>query len=165
MRRLSGFLGIFLALSSSAYALEMGPLPVLAPLPQQGQAAHLSAQFLTRFSYKPVPLDDALSVKIMDRFIKSLDPDRMLFLQADIDKFKAQDTKLDDAVNKEDLQIPFSMFNLYEQRVVDRMNYARDLLKTSFDFSKDELFLPARRCALAEVGSRDRRSLAQARQR
>ncbi|TQX84848.1 MULTISPECIES: carboxy terminal-processing peptidase [unclassified Rhizobium] len=140
MRRLSGSLGIFLALSSSAYALEMGPLPVLAPLPQQGQAAHLSAQFLTRFSYKPVPLDDALSVKIMDRFIKSLDPDRMLFLQADIDKFKAQDTKLDDAVNKEDLQIPFSMFNLYEQRVVDRMNYARDLLKTSFDFSKDESY-------------------------
>ncbi len=140
MRRLSGFLGIFLALSSSAYALDMGPLPVLAPLPQQGQAAHLSAQFLNRFSYKPVPLDDALSVKIMDRFIKSLDPDRMLFLQSDIDKFTAENTKLDDAVNREDLQIPFSMFNLYEQRVVDRMNYARGLLKTNFDFNTQESY-------------------------
>lgn len=140
MRRLSGFLGIFLALSSSAYALDMGPLPVLAPLPQQGQAAHLSSQFLNRFSYKPVPLDDALSMKIMDRFIKSLDPDRMLFLQSDIDKFMAENTKLDDAVNREDLQIPFSMFNLYEQRVVDRMTYARDLLKTNFDFNTQESY-------------------------
>ena len=140
MRRLYGFLGVFLAIATSAHALETGPLPVLAPLPQQGQAAHLSSQFLSRFGYKPVPLDDALSVKIMDRFIKSLDPDRMLFLQADIDKFNADNTKIDDAISREDLRLPFSMFNLYEQRVVDRMTYARELLKKGFDFNTEESY-------------------------
>ncbi|PZM15530.1 carboxy terminal-processing peptidase [Rhizobium tubonense] len=132
------FLGVFLAIAPSGYALEVGPPPVLAPLQQQAQAAHLSAQFLTRFSYKPVPLDDALSAKIMNRFIKSLDPDRVLFLQADIDKFMGDSAKIDDAINREDLQIPFSIFNLYEQRVVDRISYARDLLKQNFDFSVQE---------------------------
>ncbi|MDE1994723.1 MAG: PDZ domain-containing protein, partial [Rhizobiaceae bacterium] len=138
MRVKYGLLGIFLAIAPSAYALDAGSPPVLAPLQQQGQAAHLSAQFLTRFEYKPVPLDDALSAKIMDRFIKSLDPDRVLFLQSDIDKFNADSAKIDDAINREDLQIPFSIFNTYVQRVVDRMTYARNLLKQNFDFSVKE---------------------------
>lgn len=138
MRIQYGFLGIFLAIVPSAYARQVGSPPVLAPLQQQAQAAHLSAQILTRFSYKPVPLDDALSVKIMNRYIKSLDPDRVLFLQADINKFMADSAKIDDAINREDLQIPFSIFNVYERRVVDRMNYARNLLKQNFDFSVHE---------------------------
>jgi carboxyl-terminal processing protease len=138
MRIQQAFLGIFLAIAPSAYASESGSPPVLAPLQQQAQAAHLSAQFLSRFSYRPVPLDDALSAKVMTAFIKSLDPDRVLFLQADIDKFMANSTQIDDGINKEDLHIPFDIFNTYEQRVVDRMNYARNLLKKGFDFSAQE---------------------------
>jgi carboxyl-terminal processing protease len=138
MRLQYGFLGIFLAVASSAYALESGSPPVLAPLQQQAQAAHLSSQFLTRFGYKPIPLDDALSARVMNRFIKSLDPDRVLFLQTDIDKFNADSAKLDDGINREDLKIPFSIFNTYEQRVVDRISYARSLLKQNFDFSVKE---------------------------
>jgi carboxyl-terminal processing protease len=140
MRIRYGVLGIFLAIAPAAYALEVEQPPVLAPLQQQGQAARLSAQFLTRFGYKPVPLDDALSVKIMTRFIKSMDPDRMLFLQTDIDKFMADSTNIDDAIKGEDLQIPFSMFNVYEQRVVGRMGYARNLLKQNLDFSAQETY-------------------------
>ncbi|MBB3317790.1 carboxyl-terminal processing protease [Rhizobium sp. BK181] len=131
------FLGAFLAIAQSAYA-EVAPPPVLAPQKQQAQAAELSAKFLTRFSYKSVPLDDALSAKIMDRFIKSLDPDRVIFLQADIDKFMPDRSKIDDAIEREDLKIPFAIFNVYEQRIVDRMNYARNLLKQGFDFSVQE---------------------------
>lgn len=140
MLKFYGLLGVFLAITSSAYALETGPAPVLAPLEEQAQAAELSAQFLARFSYRPVPLDDALSTKIMDRFIKSLDPDRMIFLQADIDSFMADSTKIDDAIKQGDLQIPFSIFNRYDQRFVERMNYARNLLKQNFDFTVKEDF-------------------------
>ncbi|WP_456236948.1 carboxy terminal-processing peptidase [Collimonas silvisoli] len=127
-----------MAISTAAHALEAGPPPVLAPLQQQAQAAHLSAQFLTRFHYKPVPLDDALSAKIINRYIKLLDPEKFFFLQADIDQFTAQNSKLDDAIYKEDLHIPFAIFNLYEQRIVERLTYARELLKQGFDFSQKE---------------------------
>ncbi|MDM9628023.1 carboxy terminal-processing peptidase [Rhizobium sp. S152] len=133
------FLGAFIALAPAAYAEVKSP-PVLAPQKQQGQAALLSAQFLSRYSYKPVALDDDLSAKVMDHFIKSLDPDRVIFLQADIDKFMADRTKIDDAIEREDLKIPFAIFNTYEKRVVDRMTYARSLLKQGFDFSAQESF-------------------------
>jgi carboxyl-terminal processing protease len=138
MRILYGLLAAFLAIAPSARALDAGSPPVLQPLHQQAQAADLTSQFLARYSYKPIPLDDSLSAKIMDRFIKSLDPDRMVFLQADIDKFMANRTGIDDAIKQEDLQIPFSIFNTYDQRVVERMNYARSLLKQNFDFSVKE---------------------------
>lgn len=131
------FLGAFLAIAPSAYADVASP-PVLKPLKQQAQAAQLSAKFLTRYSYKPVPLDDALSAKIMDSFIDSLDPDRGLFLQADIDSFKPDRNEIDDAIKKKDLKIPFAIFNVYGKRVVDRTNYARELLKQDFDFTKQE---------------------------
>jgi carboxyl-terminal processing protease len=70
----------------------------------------------------------------MNRFINSLDPDRVFFQQADIDRFMSNSAKIDDAIKREDLQIPFSIFNIYEQRVVDRMNYARGLLKREIRF-------------------------------
>lgn len=131
------FVGALLAIVQPAYA-EVAPTPVLAPQQEQAQAALLSAQFLEKFGYRPVKLDDALSERIMDRFIKALDPDRMLFLQADIDKFTADRASIDDAIEKQDLTIPFSIFNTYEQRVAERMDYARSLLKKGFDFSAKE---------------------------
>lgn len=137
MRIQFGLLGLFLSIASHAYALETTP-PVLEPLQRQEQAANVSAQFLSRYAYRPVPLDDDLSAKIMNHFITSLDADRMLFMQADIDNFTAESTKVDDAILGEDLRIPFSIFNVYSERLVDRMTYARSLLKQSFDFTVQE---------------------------
>ncbi len=138
MRIRYGFVGLFFLLAPSAYSLELGTPPVLAPQKSQAEAANLSAQFLERYAYKPVPLDDALSAKIMDRYLKSLDPDRGFFLQADVDKFMVNKTRIDDALINEDLKIPFSIFNIYSQRVVDRMVFSRGLLKQGFDFSARE---------------------------
>jgi carboxyl-terminal processing protease len=139
-----GLIGLFLAIATPAFSLEPAPAPVLAPLQSQAQAAHLSAQFLTRYAYSPVPLNDALSAKIMDRYIKALDPDRSFFVQADVDKFMADSASVDDAILREDLKIPFSIFNTYTQRVVERMTYARGLLKQGFDFSVQESYDVAR---------------------
>ncbi|HMF69498.1 MAG TPA: PDZ domain-containing protein, partial [Phyllobacterium sp.] len=138
MRTRFGLLFVFLAFVSSAQALEAGSPPVLSPEEDQAKAAHLSAQVLTYYHYKKVPLDDALSVKITDHYIDSLDPDRSFFLQSDIDHFMANSDKIDDAIYGEDLTIPFAIFNVYDQRVVERLNYAKDLLKKGFDFSQNE---------------------------
>lgn len=135
-----GLVWLFLAGISSAYALEASPPAVLKPSSAQVQAARLTAEFLTRFHYRPVPLNDALSVRIMNRFIDSLDPDRLIFLQADIDKFLTGSKEIDDAIKRQDLTIPFSIFNVYQMRIIERMTFARSLLKQNFDFNKQEHF-------------------------
>lgn len=131
---------LFLAGVLPAYALDVRSPTVLKPSPEQVQAAHLTAEFLSRFHYRPVPLDDALSARIMNRFIDSLDPDRLIFLQADVDKFLTSSKEIDDAIDRQDLTIPFSIFNVYQMRIIERMTFARGLLKQNFDFSKQEDF-------------------------
>lgn len=120
--------------SGAAQALE------LAPLPQQSPAAMLSAELLSRFHYKSVKLDDSLSERIFERYLKALDGDKYFFGQADIDQLSPLRTRLDDAILSESLVPAFGIFNLYTQRVVERFTYARALLKENFDFRQNESF-------------------------
>jgi carboxyl-terminal processing protease len=106
----------------------------------QAQAAQLSARFLTRFHYDAQPLDDAMSARVYDAYIKLLDGEKVFFTQADMAKFAPLRTQLDDAIWNQDLTAPFSVFNVYVQRAVERMGYARELLKKGFDFSADDSY-------------------------
>ena len=114
--------------------------PVLAPEAGQAKAANLSAHILSRFHYKALPLDDAMSEKIFERYLKSLDPAKLFFTQADVDQFSVARMKLDDAINTGDLKLPFAMFNMYEARMFERMAYARKLLVQGFDFEHKESY-------------------------
>ena len=116
-----------------------GPLQALKPTAAQTQAALWASRVLARYHYKAVPLDDALSAKIFDAYFKSLDGEKLYFTQGDIDNFAPARTKLDDAINNEDLTLPFQIYGVYQQRFNDRMAYARDLVKTgNFEFTSNE---------------------------
>ncbi len=112
--------------------------PLLKPEVQEAKAAHLAAELLSRYHYKAVPIDDALSAKVFDQYLKALDPEKLYFLQSDIDRLAVDRTLLDDAILTEDLRVPFEIFNLYERRFAERLTYARRLLHKGFDFERDE---------------------------
>ncbi len=112
----------------------------LKPTQQQTEAAHLAAELLTRYHYKPTPLNDAMSDKIFDGYLKTLDSEKLFFVQPDIDQLSIARTALDDAITKNDLVVPFAIFNLYTQRVFERFTYARSLLKDGFDFRPKESY-------------------------
>jgi carboxyl-terminal processing protease len=112
--------------------------PPLKPEAREAKAAHLAAEFLSRFHYKAVPIDNALSAKVFDQYLRALDPEKLYFLQSDIDRLAADRTLLDDAILTEDLRAPFEIFNLYEHRLAERLTYARSLLHKGFDFERDE---------------------------
>ncbi len=112
----------------------------LKPTATEAQAAQLSARFLTRFHYDAKPLDNAMSERIYKAYFKLLDGEKVFFTQQDMDKFAPLKTKFDDAIWNEDLSGPFSVFNLYVQRAVERMTYARSLLQKGFNFSGDETY-------------------------
>lgn len=121
--------------------------PQLIPLEQQPQAAFLSAKVLSRYHYKHIALDDSLSSQIFDNYLKSLDGEKVIFLQADIDHVAYARTRLDDAILDKDLSIPFAMFNLSQQRITERFTYARSLLKKGFDFKIKESYQFSRKNA------------------
>ena len=142
MKKQTLLVAILAALSVQAGAAvpEKTADTVLKPQPGQTQAAVWASRVLTKLHYKSTPLDDAMSEKIFDRYFKSLDGEKMFFVQADIDQYAIVRTRLDDAINGENLSVPFAIFNLYQQRFNDRIAYARELLKTKFDFTTDESY-------------------------
>jgi carboxyl-terminal processing protease len=131
-----------LAFAMSAHVVTAQPEKVsvtqLKPAPAQAQAALWASRVMSRYHYKALPLDDAMSEKIFDNYLKWLDGERLYFTQADLDQLAPMRTKLDDAINNENLTLPFQIYNMYQQRFSDRMVYARDLLKGKFDFTTDE---------------------------
>lgn len=113
-------------------------LPELKPQSYEAKAAHLAAEVLSRHHYKVLPLDDTMSEKIFDRYLKALDFEKLFFTQGDINRFVENRTRLDDALRSQDLRIPYLIFNLYVQRATERFAYAQSLLKQGFDFEQQE---------------------------
>lgn len=142
--RLSLMIALALGSFSAALSHADAPLPKppigLTPTEDLGNAALWATRFLTRFHYKRVPLDDAMSARMLDRFIESLDGDKMMFLAADIEEFNAYRNGLDDAIFDQQLDPPFEIYKRYRARTEERTQYARELLKQGFDFTVDEKY-------------------------
>jgi carboxyl-terminal processing protease len=118
---------------------KVSELP-LKPTDNQGDAALISAHLLTRFHYDAQPLDDAMSQKIYTLYFKLLDGEKVFFTQEDMAKFAPYKDKFDNEIWNKDLSGPFDIFNQYILRAVDRMTYARSLLKQGFDFSTNDTY-------------------------
>ena len=133
-------LALVMSVQAGAAPSEKALTPQMKPLAQQTQAALWASRVLSRYHYKATPLDDAMSEKIFDRYFKSLDAEKIFFVQADLDQFAGVRTRLDDAIIGENLSAPFAIYNLYQQRFEERIGYARELLKGKFDFGQDESY-------------------------
>lgn len=121
-----------------ALALEGTVKVPLAPQPTQAATAKMVATLLTRYHYTAPQLNDALSAKVFDRYLQTLDPEKLLFLQSDVDAFSAYRTKIDNAIASEDVRLPFTLYNSYRDRMLERFTYSRQILKSSFDFTTQE---------------------------
>ena len=134
---------------------EPAPAYVYKPSREQAQAALLATRFLTNFHYKRVPLDDAMSKTIFDRYLESLDGDKLFFTAADVAEFRAHADALDDAIFDQKLEPPFEVYQRYVQRVGERTAHARALLQKGFDFTVDEQYRFDREHAMWAAGDKE----------
>lgn len=114
-------------------------LDALEPTQKHRQSAMIITKVVERFHYKKVPLDDALSKRILDRYLSTLDPNRNFFTAADYDEFARHQDSLDDALKRARLDPAFAIFKRFRQRVDERVERALALLaKGQFDFDRSE---------------------------
>ncbi len=82
-----------------------------------------------------------MSVMVFDRYIKSLDPGRHLLTQADLDEYAPVKRLMYKYVKAGNLGPAFEIFNLYQSRSEQRLEYILKLAEswqTRIDFTKDE---------------------------
>ncbi|MGD9897771.1 MAG: carboxy terminal-processing peptidase [Calditrichaceae bacterium] len=104
----------------------------------------LTTHLLMRNHYKKTALDDSLSSKIFDEYIKTLDFNRSHFLASDIEKFEKYRYLFDDFLQDGNLDVAFEIFNQFQIRLDNRMEYAIKRLHENFDFTIDEDYYPDR---------------------
>jgi carboxyl-terminal processing protease len=83
-------------------------------------------------------LDDKISERCLDTFIKELDPLKLFFYQSDIDEFKRNKAALDDAFRRGDIRFAYDVFARFLARVDERVQLAHAELDKQQDFTIDE---------------------------
>ena len=112
----------------------------LYPEQRHENIGELVAQFVEKQHYNNIAVDDQLSSKVLDLFIESLDRNRVYLLDGDIEFFETYRYQLDDMVRSRPLDPVFEMYQIYQTRVRERLEYALELLKEEPDFTVDESY-------------------------
>lgn len=114
----------------------------LQPTRIQAKTARTVVDLLDESHYEHRQLDDALSSQIYDRYLKDLDGQRLYFLASDIQSFEVWRNSFDNALKRGDVKAAFLIFNRYQQRAAERLNFViaeidKGLGRIDFDQSDD----------------------------
>ncbi len=110
----------------------------LFPEQRHENIAGLVSQFIQKSHYNQVAVNDELSSKVLDFYIENLDRNRMYLLASDIEYFEKYRYELDDMVRSRPLDPVYEMFEVYQTRVRERLNFALGQLDVEPDFLSDE---------------------------
>ncbi len=113
----------------------------LYPEQRHEKVGAIVTQFIEQSHYNHVAVDDELSSRVLDIFIESLDRNRLYLLQGDVEFFETYRHQLDDMVRSKPLDPVFEMFQVYQTRVRERLEYAMTQLEKEPDYSIDEDYL------------------------
>ncbi len=106
--------------------------------PNDETTTKLVCGMVQKFHISQHPIDDQISGKLLDRFLKTLDPQKLYFLQSDIDEFNKSKTTLDDLVKAGNTQFAYDVWATYLQRMERQMEVAHKLIDTPHDYTVDE---------------------------
>ncbi|MCH8829478.1 MAG: carboxy terminal-processing peptidase [Planctomycetes bacterium] len=114
--------------------------------PEDETTARLVAKLITRYHISQGKIDDKISAKMFDRYLKQLDPRKLYFTKADIDEFSKSRTILDDQIQEGNVKFAYQVFDRYRTRVGERVAMAQRLLKEKYDFQKpgDSILIDAK---------------------
>ncbi|WP_291403093.1 carboxy terminal-processing peptidase [Daejeonella sp.] len=112
----------------------------LQPDKQQSVIAKSLVELMENFHYHKVVIDDNFSSIVFDEYLKALDGGKTYFLQSDITEFEKYRLNLDDDLRDGDLSVAFYIFNVYQKRYNDRVNFALKEIEKDFSFTSNDSY-------------------------
>ena len=132
------------ALDSSSIAYVPAAAPTfmaLEPLDVHPRTSLTIVEQLRHTHYLEKPLDDQRSSQIFEKYLEMLDGSRAYFTAQDVAGMEKYRYKLDDALIRGNLEPAFEVFNLYQQRLTERLEFLLLELEAgldTLDFEADE---------------------------
>ncbi|NUQ63056.1 MAG: carboxy terminal-processing peptidase [Pirellulales bacterium] len=110
----------------------------ITPSAKDRQIALTVTSLLKREHLSKHKLDDEISERCFQMFLKSLDPMKLYFYQSDIDGFQRQQKELDDAMRRGDVKFAYDVFTVFLRRIDERVAVVDRLLAMNHDFTLEE---------------------------
>ena len=133
---------VTIAGGSARLTASTSPLPpgAIAPGDRERMIARQVGALLQDAHYSRIRIDDALSPRVMDKFLESMDGQRAYFLASDVEEFAPLRMRFDDMIRTGDIEPAYAMFARYQQRNRERVQHALALLGTEPDFTLRESY-------------------------
>ncbi|WP_299467988.1 S41 family peptidase, partial [Mucilaginibacter sp.] len=112
----------------------------LQPDEQQSVVLKYVATLVSDYNYKKVPLNDSISAIIYDRYLKKLDENHNYLLASDVKEFDQFKNTFDDDIKAGNLANVFYIFNVFQKRYTEYVNFSVAQLGKNFDFSQNETY-------------------------
>ncbi|MHA7855969.1 MULTISPECIES: carboxy terminal-processing peptidase [Marinobacter] len=113
----------------------------VAPTIDQARANILIARQLQFTHFRNLGISDELSGDVFDAYLKYLDGQRIYLSQQDIDLLAKAKSRLGSALKTGQLQPGFEIYNLVQQRIIERLQFALNVIDNGLDeldFNTDE---------------------------
>jgi carboxyl-terminal processing protease len=128
---------ILIALVLAARAASVSARPT-EPSAADRQITLAVSMLMERSHLSGQSLDDTISQRCMETFIKELDPLKLFFYQSDVDEFMRSRNRLDDLFRRGDIRFAYDVFARFLARVDERIQLAQANLDVKHDFTVDE---------------------------
>ena len=99
------------------------------PEEQHALVFQTALQFVSSYHYAKTPINDDFSTKAFNNYLQNLDPQKVYFVQSDLNEFDQYKNQIDDAMLTGNATFMFDIFNRYQDRLFDRIDFALSLLK------------------------------------
>ncbi|MEW4451698.1 carboxy terminal-processing peptidase [Bremerella sp. JC817] len=150
LRHPAFFLFTVIATFAALVAASLAPKDAPAQGPLAGQNRHLPERHISRMVSRlllrdhlsNMPLDDTISQRAFDKFLKFWDPLKLYFTQQDVAEFAVNRNLLDDQIRSGNTEFAHKVYDRFIQRTLQRVETVDKLLADhNFNFDDDEVFV------------------------
>ncbi len=131
---------LIFGISSACASGDTTQLKKFEPNEQEKVTYQTAMQFVATYHYAKPQINDDFSEKALKNYIETLDPAKVYFLESDIKRFDTYKHQLDESVFSGNIDPAFDIFNTYQERLADRIQYSLSILKQPFDFNLVDSF-------------------------
>jgi carboxyl-terminal processing protease len=120
------------------YAALLPDTALLKPAEVHTKKALVVTNVINYNHYIKKQLNDDVSKATYEAYLDALDGSKMYFLAEDLQKFEKYRTELDDDLKEGNVHPAYDIFNLYKQRVLERIDKVLKMIEVPTDFTVDE---------------------------
>ena len=111
------------------------------PTATDRQIAITVSSLLRRDHVTRHPLDDEISRRGLQTYLKNLDSLKVYFYQSDVDAFLKRQDELDNMTRHGDIRLAYEIFRVFLQRIDERVTLVDELLAMPHDFAAEETMI------------------------